>query len=51
MEGVATGLSDLNRRLIQSRILELKLVERLPPDERREVEKDRKELEALLAQS
>ena len=52
MEGAATGLANLTQRLIQSRILELKIVARLiPPDERREVEKDRKELEALLSQS
>jgi hypothetical protein len=52
MEGAAAGLSHLTRRLIQSRILELKIVERrMPTDERKEVEKDRKELEALLAQS
>jgi hypothetical protein len=52
MEGAATGLANLTQRLIQSRILELKIVaRRIPADERREVERDWKELEALLAQS
>ncbi len=49
MESVSTKVTDLTRRLIQSRILELKIVERrMPAEERKEVERDRKELEALI---
>ncbi len=52
IEGVSATVSNLTRRLIQSRILELRIVERrMPPDERRAVEQDRKELEVLLAQA
>jgi hypothetical protein len=49
MENVSTRVTDLTRRLIQSRILELRIVERrVPPDERKEIERDRRELEALI---
>jgi hypothetical protein len=49
METATTNMSALMRRLIQSRILELQLVERrMPASERREVEADRQELENLL---
>lgn len=49
MEGVSAKLASLTRRLVQSRVLELKIIERrMPPDERIAVEQDRKELEALL---
>jgi hypothetical protein len=50
MEGISNKLSALTKRLIQSRILELKIVEqRMPPDERRAVEEDRRDLEVLLS--
>jgi hypothetical protein len=49
METVTSSMSSLMRRLIQSRIMELQIVERrMPSSERREVEADRKELESLL---
>jgi hypothetical protein len=49
MEAVTVNMSSLMRRLIQSRILELQIVERrMPTSERREVEQDRLELEKLL---
>ena len=52
IEAVSAKVTDLTRRLIQSQILELKIVERrMSSDERRAVEQDRKELEALLAES
>ena len=52
IEGVSAKVTSLTRRLIQSRILELKIVEkRMPPSERIEVEQDRKELEALLLET
>jgi len=52
MEGVSAKVTALTRRLIQSRILELTIVERrMPPSERHEVEEDRKELEELLRQT
>jgi hypothetical protein len=52
IEGVSARVSYLTRRLIQSRILELKIVERrIPVDERKAVQQDREELEALLAET
>lgn len=52
MEDVSLKVTALTRRLIQSRILELKIVEhRIPPPERNQVEADRKELEELLRHS
>lgn len=49
MDTVSDTVTALTRRLIQSRILELKLVEsRMPSSERAQVERDRKELEELL---
>lgn len=51
IEGVSAKVSNLVQRLIQSRVLELKIVERrMPSPERNAVEQDRKELEMLLAQ-
>ncbi len=52
IEGVSAKVTALTRRLVQSRILELKIVERLMGgSEGREVEEDRKELEDLLRQT
>jgi hypothetical protein len=52
MEGVSAKVSLLTRRLMQSRILELQIVERrMPPEERKEVEQDRKELERLMRET
>jgi hypothetical protein len=52
MEGVSTKVTQLTRRLIKSRIMELKIVERrMSRDERDAVEQDRRELEALLAET